>query len=77
MVSDAGPLGIEPRLTVLETVVLPLYDGPLLGEYTAPFDKRQAAYFFTSLCFEETLHHLQYFFNSILRVTSLRFLRDQ
>lgn len=27
----AGPLGIEPRLTVLETVVLPLYDGPVRG----------------------------------------------
>lgn len=24
----AGPAGIEPTLTVLETVVLPLYDGP-------------------------------------------------
>ena len=24
----SGPLGIEPRLRVLETLVLPLYDGP-------------------------------------------------
>ena len=28
-VSYAGPLGIGPRLAVLETAVLPLYDGPV------------------------------------------------
>lgn len=27
----AGPAGIEPALKVLETLVLPLYDGPKLG----------------------------------------------
>lgn len=26
----AGPVGIEPTLRVLETLVLPLYDGPAL-----------------------------------------------
>ncbi len=25
----AGPVGIEPTLRVLETLVLPLYDGPI------------------------------------------------
>ena len=40
MVLVAGAGGIEPTLTVLETVVLPLYDAPsaiLLGKFT-PFE---------------------------------------
>ena len=38
----AGPLGIGPRLAVLETAVLPLYDGPYVDlivrrlEYISP-----------------------------------------
>src|SRR3989338_3137124 len=47
---------------------------PLLNEL-----QRLAAqtYFLVSLCFVCARHHLQYLGNSILRVTSLRFLRDQ
>ncbi len=32
-VNLAGPVGIEPTLRVLETLVLPLYDGPVCREH--------------------------------------------
>ncbi len=36
----AGPVGIEPTLAVLETDVLPLYEGPMCQNCKQHYNKR-------------------------------------
>jgi hypothetical protein len=71
---SAGDVGIEPTITVLETVVIPLHQSPLRRVY--PKDAF-LAYFLASLKTTCLRSFLLYFLSSILRVTSLRFLRVQ
>ena len=64
----AGAAGIEPAVTVLETVGLPLTDAPCGGD--TPLD------YLISLCNVCFLQNLQYLLSSILSLVFFLFFQE-